>query len=79
MSEALTEPMFVIDPMTTPIPRPDFPCAWCRVRLAACGLAPKPYFPADTPGELHWYHPIGCIAAARNADAGIRMDLGLPG
>ena len=60
---------------TQPLPAlpMDMPCAWCGIRLRAVPDAPKPYKPRDT-DELAWYHPTGCIAAARNADAGIRID-----
>lgn len=59
-----------IPPETVPLPRADTTCGWCHIRLSALPEQPKPYQPKGSPFILY-YHPVGCISAARNHDAGV--------
>lgn len=73
MSEAPTEDLR-LSADTAPFPALplDATCAWCNAPLRAVpSWVPTPYQSRDT-GVIAYYHPIGCVAAARNAEAGIR-------
>jgi hypothetical protein len=41
-------------------------CGWCDIRLAAVPDQPREF-------DGRWYHPGGCVSAARNAATGVRI------
>lgn len=52
------------------LPRVDDKCGWCGLSLSAVPDPPKPYVRVGHT-VIGYYHPLGCISAQRNEDAGI--------
>jgi hypothetical protein len=66
-SDAETTFMPELYPDTVPIARVENKCGWCGIRLAAIPDAPREY-------AGMYFHPGGCVAAARGASRGERTE-----